>query len=39
MSVFINKDTKIIMEGITGAVGFFYTEQMLEYGSNVVGGV
>lgn len=39
MSVLVNKDSKIIVQGITGSEGTFHSSQMLEYGSNVVGGV
>lgn len=39
MSIFINKDTKVITQGITGAQGSFHTEQCLAYGSKFVGGV
>lgn len=39
MSILINKDTKLIVQGITGSEGKFHTEQMLAYGTNVVGGV
>ena len=38
MSVFINKDTKVIVQGITGATALFHTKQMLEYGTQIVGG-
>ncbi len=39
MSIYVNKDTKVIVQGITGATGLFHTEQMLEYGTKIVGGV
>ncbi|MDQ0350608.1 succinyl-CoA synthetase alpha subunit [Alkalibacillus filiformis] len=39
MSVFINKDTKVIVQGITGGTALFHTKQMLEYGTQIVGGV
>ena len=39
MSILVNKDSKIIVQGITGAEGSFHSEQMIEYGSNVVAGV
>ncbi len=39
MSVYVNKDTKVIVQGITGATAQFHTKQMLEYGTKIVGGV
>src|SRR5699024_10105703 len=39
MSILVNKDTKVIVQGITGSTAAFHTKQMLEYGTNIVGGV
>ncbi|MBE3570858.1 MAG: succinate--CoA ligase subunit alpha [Bacillales bacterium] len=38
MSVFVNKETKVIVQGITGSTARFHTKQMLEYGTKIVGG-
>ena len=39
MSILVNKDSRVIVQGLTGSEGTFHATQMLEYGTNVVGGV
>jgi len=39
MSILVNKDTRLIVQGITGREGMFHTKQMLEYGTKLVGGI
>lgn len=39
MSVFINKETRVLVQGITGSTALFHTKQMIEYGTRIVAGV
>ena len=39
MAILINKDTKVIVQGITGKAARFHTEQMRKFGTNIVAGV
>jgi succinyl-CoA synthetase alpha subunit len=39
MSILVNNESKVVVQGITGSEGQFHTEQMLEYGTNIVAGV
>ena len=39
MSILINKNTRLLVQGITGNEGLFHTQQMVAFGTNVVGGI
>ncbi len=39
MSIYVNRSTKVLVQGITGSAGAFHAEQMLEYGTKIVGGI
>ncbi len=39
MTIFLDRDTRVIVQGITGRIAQFHTQEMIEYGTNVVGGV
>ena len=39
MSILVDKNTRLLVQGITGREGAYHTRQMLEYGTNVVAGV
>ncbi|MEK6256126.1 MAG: succinate--CoA ligase subunit alpha, partial [Chloroflexota bacterium] len=38
MSILVDKNTKLLVQGITGREGLFHSEQMLKYGTNIVAG-
>jgi len=39
MSILVNKNSRVVVQGITGSEGTFHATQMLEYGTNIVAGV
>ncbi len=39
MAILVDKDSKVIVQGITGGAGSFHTKRMIEYGTNIVGGI
>ena len=39
MSILVNKDSRIVVQGITGSEGTFHSNQMIDYGTNIVAGV
>ena len=39
MSILVGKETRLLVQGITGSAGAFHTRQCIEYGTNVVAGV
>jgi len=39
MSILVNKDSRVIVQGFTGSEGSFHSQQMIEYGTNVIGGI
>ena len=39
MSILVDKDSKVVVQGITGSEGTFHSKQMIDYGTNIVAGV